>query len=297
MALITDARQAENAQGVLTVLSAASDGLRAGEVVASLMSDLTLTEAEQHRYERGTTRFEVYLRFISTTLAKADFIRKVKGRWYITEEGLEYMNKPARAIYAAALQKYSDWKSDRKLTPIDLDAQPQISTEEEIELSLERAEETALEEIRAAITSLGAYAFQDLVAALLRGMGYRTPFVAPRGPDGGTDILAYLDPLGAQTPHIRVQVKHRQDRATNAEIASLQGNINPLREIGLFVSSGGFTREARNQMMRGQAHLELIDMDQLIGLWIDHYASLSDADKSLLPLRPVYFLAPSKQPV
>jgi len=32
-----------------------------------------------------------------------------------------------------------------------------------------------------------------------------------------------------------VQIKHRQDKATNAEIASLQGNINPAREIGLFL--------------------------------------------------------------
>lgn len=40
------------------------------------------------------------------------------------------------------------------------------------------------------------YEFQDLVAALLRAMGYYTPFIAPKGKDGGVDIIAYRDPLG-----------------------------------------------------------------------------------------------------
>ena len=37
------------------------------------------------------------------------------------------------------------------------------------------------------------YEFQDLVAALLRAMGYYTPFIAPKGKDGGVDIIAYRD--------------------------------------------------------------------------------------------------------
>ena len=41
------------------------------------------------------------------------------------------------------------------------------------------------------------YQFQDLVAALLRAMGYHVAWVAPPGKDGGTDIVAYTDPLGA----------------------------------------------------------------------------------------------------
>ncbi len=35
-----------------------------------------------------------------------------------------------------------------------------------------------------------------MVAALLRAMGYYTPFISPRGKDGGVDILAYQDPIG-----------------------------------------------------------------------------------------------------
>ena len=31
---------------------------------------------------------------------------------------------------------------------------------------------------------------------------------------------------------------------------------------------------------------------QLFDLWVQHYSAIDDADKNLLPLRPVYFRAP-----
>ncbi len=59
-------------------------------------------------------------------------------------------------------------------------------------------ESDAREGIRQFIASKSPYEFQDMVAALLRAMDYHTPFIAPKGKDGGIDIIAYLDPLGAK---------------------------------------------------------------------------------------------------
>ena len=80
---------------------------------------------------------------------------------------------------------------------------PQIGEKAERVLVFERAEGEALAEIEAYIDGLSAYEFQDLVAALLRGMGYATPFVAEPGPDGGTDVLAYSDPRRQDTAYSR----------------------------------------------------------------------------------------------
>jgi restriction system protein len=124
-------------------------------------------------------------------------------------------------------------------------------------LIFEAADAQARQEIQGYIAALGPYEMQDLVAALLRGMGYHTPFIAPKGPDGGTDIIAYQDPLGTTRPHIRVQVKHRQNsngKVTRAEIAELRGGIKPDREVGLFVSTAGFTLEALRGQTRNGAH-------------------------------------------
>ena len=60
--------------------------------------------------------------------------------------------------------------------------------------------------IRAKIADLDAHQTQDLVAGILRSMGYFTQ-ISPEGKDGGVDIVASRDALGVEPPIIKVQVK------------------------------------------------------------------------------------------
>jgi restriction system protein len=59
------------------------------------------------------------------------------------------------------------------------------------------------------------------------------------------------------------------------------------------VSTGGFTQDAKTTARGSHVHVELIDLDRFIALWQEFYAKLTDEDKSQLPLRPIYFYAPS----
>jgi len=61
----------------------------------------------------------------------------------------------------------------------------------------------------------------DLVAGVLRAMGYRTTVSAP-GADRGVDIFASPDGLGLQEPRIFVEVKHRNETTMGAEKAGSQ---------------------------------------------------------------------------
>src|SRR5205814_493525 len=84
--------------------------------------------------------------------------------------------------------------------------------EEEIEVApigLEQAQDQSYLEIADHIRRMEPYIFQDLVAELLKGMGYYVRLVAGRGRDGGIDIVAYQDALGFASPRMKVQVKHR----------------------------------------------------------------------------------------
>jgi len=159
--------------------------------------------------------------------------------------------------------------------------------------TLEEAEEAAWAEISDFLSDINPYDFQNIVAGLLKGMGYHVAWVSPPGPDKGIDVLAHTDPLGVEGPRIKVQVKRTPDSKVSAE--SLRAFMSTLGEndVGLFVASGGFTRntekEAREQEKR---KITLLDLQDLFDLWVEHYDSIPDAERSLLPLRFVPFLAP-----
>jgi restriction system protein len=161
--------------------------------------------------------------------------------------------------------------------------------------AVENAESMARSEIEDYIDSLGPYEFQDLVAALLRGMGYFTQFVAPQGKDGGLDILAYRDPLGSVAPRLKVQVKHREQKVAVGEVRELLSLLTKEGNAGLIVSSGGFTSEAAFEIRRASRHIEKIDLSDLIQMWDDHYDQMEEEDKRLMPLKRVAFLAPPER--
>jgi restriction system protein len=138
---------------------------------------------------------------------------------------------------------------------------------------------------------MDAYVFQDLVAALLRGMGYHVSWVAPPGADGGLDIIAQGDPLGVKGPRIKGQVKRRKEKAGVEDIRSfisLLGN----HDVGVFVALAGFSREAEAIVRAQEARrATLINLSALLALWTEHHAAIDEADRQLLPLTPVYYLS------
>ena len=103
---------------------------------------------------------------------------------------------------------------------------------------------TAFELTKDRITKLGWDDMQQLVAGLLRAMGYKTR-VSPLGADRGKDIVASPDGLGLSNPRIVVEVKHRPgSQMGSAEVRSFLGGMHK-DDKGLYVSKGGFSKDAR----------------------------------------------------
>lgn len=82
--------------------------------------------------------------------------------------------------------------------------------------------EKADEFIEAQIVALDWKQMQELVASILRAMGYRTTVSAP-GSDRGVDIFASPDGLGLQEPRVFVEVKHRVKQMGTSEVRSFLG--------------------------------------------------------------------------
>ena len=266
------------------------------ELLAEVEKRVSLDEWELERYASdGSPRWRTHLIFYTVGLVKSGYLVKRKGTWYLTTEGEKVLALGASGLLQASIDGFEAWKKQQPKTEASEEEVPVAKNDvEQPELALEEMEEKAKGGIINYINNKNPYEFQNLCAALLRGMGYYTPFVAPKGRDGGIDIIAYRDPLGTVAPRIRVQVKHREQNATPAEIRELVGVTKSDGDVGIFISSGGFTNEARNAARNSSTHIELIDLNRFIDLWTDFYPKMNDEDKNLLPLLPVYFLAPTE---
>ncbi len=142
--------------------------------------------------------------------------------------------------------------------------------------------------IEDAISGLDAYEMQDLVAGILRAMGYRTT-VSPPGSDRGVDVMASPDGLMLQEPRIFVEVKHRTGTAMGSkEIRSFLGGRKP-GDRCLYVSTGGFRRDAHYEADRSNVPLTLVNLEALRKLLIDNYDRLDPDTRALVPLRKFYW--------
>lgn len=296
MKKISYERIGEYLQTALSILDENEGSFPARDLFPILEKRLNLSEYELARYEKsGYVRWQAVVQFYSIDVAKAGWLKKSKGVWYLTDEGKQSLKMSPEAFILEASRKFKEWNQQREVAkPIEEKADDEVIIEESSTTKYNQAQENARVEIEEHIRNLNPYEFQDLVAALLRGMGYYTPFVAPQGPDNGIDIIAYRDPLGAEGARIKVQVKHRwETKVGTPEIAQLNGILRE-KEVGLVCSSGGFTRDAVREMRQSNNHIEKIDLDDLISLWEEYYMKLDEEDKSLLPLRKIAFLAPKE---
>lgn len=283
----------------LNILKEEGGHLPGKQVMERIKDRVSLTDWEQQVYEKtGYVRWQSILHFYTIDAIKAGFLRKNKGVWYLTDEGEKAIKLGPAKLFETTSQLYRNWVAVNKETKPkkgkEVDEEPRELEENKPQTqkaNLDLLEEQAIAGIKDYIRSKNAYEFQDIVAALLRAMNYHTPFISPKGKDGGLDIIAYSDPLGATAPRLKIQVKHRPDSSIPVDdIRSLTGLLNKDGDIGLFVTSGTFTSEAERSARESHRHIKLLDIDNFIQLWQEFYSKLTDEDKNKLPLHSIYFL-------
>lgn len=143
--------------------------------------------------------------------------------------------------------------------------------------------------IKDRISQLDWEQMQRLVAGLLRAMGYKTKVSAP-GADRGKDIVASPDGFGFESPRIVVEVKHRKGAMGSQEIRSFLGGRHK-DDKGLYVSTGGFTKDAQYEADRSSIPLTLMDLDDLAFAVAENYDKMDSESKALVPLIRIYWPA------
>lgn len=284
-------RLGELAKGVLNILiEAREESLRAKNVLSLLEKEVPPTDIEKEHVKTGPQRYRTNVRFVTADLVRAGWLTKDSRQWSITEEGIkayETFSDPTE-IYQEA-RRYKQQKDDQSLDDDIPDNEDDISTSL---ATLEEAQENAWAEIENHLAKMHAYDFQEVVAGLLEGMGYHIHWVAPPGRDGGIDIHAAIGTFGNR---IKVQVKRRGDSIPAPEIRSFRGVLQD-GDTGIFISTGGFTKESEKEAREGQRHLVLIDAVRFLKLWEAHYEQIPEARRRLLPIKRVSFLDLSNIP-
>ena len=140
--------------------------------------------------------------------------------------------------------------------------QPEATEETDVEDLYESIENQANELLEDLIAKLGW--MQQLVAEILEAMGFKTD-VSPRGPDRGIDIFASPMVWDYSSHAFSSKLKHRLGSRIGADhIRTFLGG----RQSGdrcLYVSTGGFSKEAKHEAERANVPLKLIDLPKLLG--------------------------------
>jgi len=174
----THALQATLMYAAFEILRDHAGELPVKELILQIPQCVELDEWAQERYEKsGYVRWTSMLHFASVNYVKAGFLIKKKGVWYLTPEGESEMRLGPVGLFKSAVAAYAEWQAEQSRTkPESLE----VNSDEVIgPVTLDEMEQVAREGLEHYISTKNAYEFQDLVAALLRAMGYHTPFVAP----------------------------------------------------------------------------------------------------------------------
>jgi len=222
----------------------------------------------------------------NTKLLEYHHIRKVKWLKDIDRDNLSIPTKNTLGAISTIFELSKEAKNEIQYLLQGKQAEAPIPDEGE-EYIKEEISEKAHEFIKDKLSKLNWSDMQRLVAGILKSMGYKTR-IAPAGPDRGIDIVASPDGLGLLEPRIIVQVKHKLGSIGASDIRSFTGILRTGNK-GIYVSTGGFTKEAMYEAERANIQLTLIHLDDLVDLIVQNYDSFDPETRSLIPLTKIFW--------
>ena len=154
---------------------------------------------------------------------------------------------------------------------------------EEISLQADSIIETTRDYVLKQLsTYTKGFDFEDVVADLLRAMGYKVT-QASKGGDRGIDIVIYKDEL---PPRIVVQVKSYDRDVPEKDVQALKGAMHN-NDYGLFVTLSDYSENAK-KYLADHTEIRGISGSELVDLLLQYYDKLSDKYRTIIPLKKVY---------
>jgi restriction system protein len=191
-----------------------------------------------------------------------------RGVWVLTERGrnapeAEISDVPNRRRASVAR---TSKKGNRHLTPLGQELDVVAGAAEIEELADDQWQRALIDVVKA----MEASAFERLARLLLLRLGFSHVEVAGRSGDGGIDLIGTVRINNVLSFRVLAQCKRYKETVGPGDIRNFRGAMQGRTDKGIFITSGRFTREARNEASRdGVPAIDLIDGESLAKLLKD----------------------------
>lgn len=216
------------------------------EKVAQILS---LSESDLGIPHKGSrSKFSYNLAWARTYLKNFGILENSsRGIWALTLQGhkTKTVNKNEIKQFLQSLRKKTSENTLETLPP-------------ELELSWEN-------EVLDILKLMKPDSFERLCQRLLRESGFVQVEITGRSGDGGIDGKGIIKLGSILSFHVIFQCKRYKEKVSSSVIRDFRGAMMGRADKGLIITTGNFTRDAKNEALRdGAPPLDLIDGDDLV---------------------------------
>jgi restriction system protein len=256
---------------VLTTLQANGGAGDSSNVIEQIIEKLGITEEElENATSNGQSRIRNQIQWSRFYLFKAGLIDNAqRGIWRLTNEGLE-KKLSDEDVYTL----FKEVQEIVKKSPIDPPKKTKKKFEKKFEDGATEDEEHSIGLLNI-ILQLPPVGFEKLCKRLLIEIGINDITITGGSGDQGIDGKGLVKLNDVVSLNIVFQCKRYKETVSPHHVRDFRGAMQGRGEKGLIITTGRFTKEAKNEANReGVTPIELIDGDRLVELFEKHNLGL-----------------------
>ncbi len=240
----------------LQALKHLGDSGSVSEIENEVIKILNLSEdAINEIHRESTTKLAYRLAWARNYLKRFGLLENSsRGVWALTEAGQKVVSVDKEKVKKFVIQKDKEERLEKQNKKAGKDVTVIENESEEIQ------EFSWQEKLLETIRKIEPAQFERLCQRLLRELGFINVEVTGKSSDGGIDGKGIVKIGEVLSFHVVFQAKRYQGTVASSVIRDFRGAMDGRAEKGLIMTTGSFSREAKNEAQRdGAKRIDLID--------------------------------------